>query len=162
MACSSWATFHLSSLFPIRGMGPKQPCPQGASPCRRLWSESERRAGREPPLRKIMASRPRKSAVRPVYSSPPRGDQSQERGPGLTTSPISSQCYAPTPTLLAGSGLISPTYKGAGEGTVWLMWATPPSIFHAARIQVEHMLHRGRKGTQNRVTWERSRASSRQ
>lgn len=107
-----------------------------------------------------MASRPRKSAVRPVYSSPPRGDQGQERGPGLAPSPISSRCYAPAPTLLARSGLVSPTYKGVGERTAWLMWATPPSVFHTARIQAEHMLDRGRKGAQNGVTWERSRASS--
>lgn len=145
MACPSWPTFHLSSLFPGRRMGPKQPCPQGASPCRRLWSESERRAGRGPPLRKIMASRPRKSAVRPVYSSPPRGGQSQERGPDLAISAIPSGNFGSIPTLLAHSGLVSPTYKGAGEGTAGLVWATPPSIFDAARIQVEHMLDRGER-----------------
>lgn len=50
------------------------------SPCRRFWSESERKAGRAPPLRKIMASRPRKSAVRPVYSSPPGVGWGQSQG----------------------------------------------------------------------------------
>jgi hypothetical protein len=129
-------------LSSVRGMGPKQPCPQGALPCRRLWSESERRAGRGPPLRKIMASRPRKSAVRPVYSSPPRRDQSQECS-SLATSPIPSR---PISTLLTHSGLVSPTYKGAGEGSAGLMWATPPSILDAASIQAEHMLVRERKG----------------
>lgn len=66
------------------GADPRQPRPQQApgSPCRRFWSESERKAGRGPPLRKIMASRPRKSAVRPVYSSPPGvgGAESGEEG----------------------------------------------------------------------------------
>lgn len=62
------------------------------SPCRRFWSESERKAGRGPPLRKIMASRPRKSALRPVYSSPPRVRVgSGEEGQALYPDPISSQ-----------------------------------------------------------------------
>ena len=70
------------------------------SPCRRFWSESERKAGRGPPLRKIMASRPRKSALRPVYSSPPRvrvGGRVRGGGPGPVPRPH------PFPVTSAGS-----------------------------------------------------------
>lgn len=58
--------------------------------------------------------------------------------------PIPSQCHRSTLTLPAHSGLVSPTYKGAGEGTAWLVWATPPSVFHSARFQVEHVLEAGK------------------
>lgn len=41
---------------------------------------------------------------------------------------------------------VSPTYKGAGEGTAGLVWASPPPTFHASGLQMEHMLGRGREG----------------
>lgn len=123
------------------GQTPASPAlsrPRG-SPCRRFWSESERRAGLEPPLRKIRASRPRKSAVRPVYSSRPGVGCAQSRGGGLSVHPL--------PETLAGSHPpcahpcpASPTYKGAGEGTAGLVWASPPPTFHTAWLQVEHVL----------------------
>lgn len=115
-ACPSWATFYLSSLLPVRGMGPKQLCSQGASPCRRLWSESERRAGLGPPLRKIMASRPRKSAVRPVYSSPPRRDQSQERAPAPASSPIPPSAMSQLPPSWPALAWYHPPTKVLAKG----------------------------------------------
>lgn len=41
---------------------------------------------------------------------------------------------------------VSPTYKGAGEGTTGLVWASPPPTFHASGLQMEHMLGRGTEG----------------
>lgn len=106
------------------------------SPCRRLWSESERKAGRGPPLRKIMASRPRKSAVRPVYSSPP-GKQLGDEGPATILPPW----HQPAPTLPVPTHIwASPTYIGAGERTAGLMRAPPPPTFNTAGLQVEHVL----------------------
>lgn len=51
-------------------------------PFSKRWSTSVRKAERVPMLRKMPGSRPKKSAVRPAYSSPPgkdirRGAESQ-------------------------------------------------------------------------------------
>lgn len=122
------------------------------SPCRRFWSESERKAGRGPPLRKIMASRPRKSAVRPVYSSPPEvgWGQSQGRGPS---------CYS-FPKTLAGS---HPPRGHPCLGITHLQrcwrrdgWArvdiSPAHFPHCWAPGGAHAGGRGRRG----VTWESS------
>lgn len=84
-----------------------------SSPCRRFWSESERKAGRGPPDRKIMASCPRKSALRPVYSSPPRvgvGAESGEEGQALNLA-------HPFPMMLANPHLC---HAGPGLGVTHL------------------------------------------
>lgn len=95
-------------------------CRALSSPCRRFWSESERKAGRGPPVRKIIASCPRKSALRPVYSSPPKvgvggrvrgGGPGPEPGPSLPNDagqppPLSCRpwpgCHPPTKVLAKG------------------------------------------------------------
>lgn len=65
------------------------------------------------------------------------GTESGEEGP-LT---ILSQRPWQAPILpVATQAWASPTYKGAGEGTAGLMWASPSPTFHTARLQAEHML----------------------
>lgn len=95
-----------------------------------------------------MASCPRKSALRPVYSSPPRvgvGAESGEGGQSLNPAhPFPMMLANPHPCH-AGPAWVSPTYKGAGEGAAGLVWASPPPTFHASGLQVEHVLGRGRE-----------------
>lgn len=147
------------SSLPVLGQNPVSLALRRAlsSPCRRFWSESERKAGRGPPDRKIMASCPRKSALRPVYSSPPRvgvGAESGEEGQALNPA-------HPFPMMLADP---HPCHAGPGLGVTHLQRCWRRDDWARVGISPSHFpcfgapdgAHAGKRDGGRGVTWESS------
>lgn len=110
-------------------------------PFSKRWSTSVRKAERVPMLRKIPGSRPKKSAVRPAYSSPPgkdirRGAESQRgwHGDWHRDRPQSQH-----PRALGSQGT-QPTDDSAGKGAAGLERAPAPAGLHAGGLQAEGVL----------------------